>query len=173
MSTRNFLILIVFLVAGAFGAIAYNNARTPAKPRLGTAQTDAGRTHISPGKQVAYKAAIPTSGPHGEEAPWGYSPQQLPNENIIHNMEHGGIVVSYRPDLDSATIEKLRALFTKPYAVSSFQPTKVIIMPRAGQQEPIVLASWDRLLKLDSYNQQTLIDYYLTNVGHSPEPTAT
>ena len=172
MRTRNFLILIVIVAVGFIGLVAYKNVTTPAKPRLGVAQPDEGRAHISPGQKVTYKAAIPTSGPHGEEAPWGYSPQQLPNENIIHNMEHGGIVVSYQPDLDSTTVEKLIALYTKPYAVSSFKPTKVVIMPRAGQERLIVLASWNRLLELDTYNQQTLIDYYLTNVGHSPEPTA-
>lgn len=172
MRNRNFFIISVIVVAGFIGLVIYKNVTTPAKPRLGIAQTDEGRTHITPGQKVTYKAAIPTSGPHGEEAPWGYSPQQLLNENIIHNMEHGGIVVSYQPDLDSKTVEKLIALYTKPYAVSSFKPTKVVIMPRAGQQKPIVLASWNRLLELDSYNQQTLIDYYLTNVGHSPEPSA-
>ncbi len=172
MGTRNLLILITVVTVGFTGLVAYKNVTTPAKPRLGVAQTDEGRTHIRPGQKVTYKAAIPTSGPHGEEAPWGYSPQQLPNESIIHNMEHGGIVVSYRPDLDTATVNKLIALYTKPYAVSSFRPTKVVIMPRAGQERLIVLASWNRLLELDTYNQQTLIDYYLTNVGHSPEPTA-
>ncbi len=172
MSNKLFLIIIAIIVVSVTGVVVFNKAKTPAKPRLGVAQQDEGRDHIKPGQKVTYKNAIPTSGPHGEEAPWGYSAQQLPNENIIHNMEHGGIVVSYRTDLDKATIQKIKALYTEPYTVDTFHPTKVVVMPRAEQQKPIVLASWNRLLELDTYDQQTLIDYYLTNVGHSPEPTA-
>lgn len=172
MNNKFLYFVIAILIVGTVGLVSINKAKTPAKPRLGIAQSDEGRRHIKPGEIVTYKNAMPTSGPHREEAPWGYSPIQLPNENIIHNMEHGGIVVSYRPDLDKATVEKLRALFTSPYADNSFTPTKAVVMPRAGQQKPIVLASWNRLLELDSYNQQTLIDYYHTNIGHSPEPTA-
>ena len=172
MSNKVFLIVITLIVISVTGIVVFNKAKTPAKPRLGVAQQDEGRKHIGASEKGTYKAAIPTSGPHSEEAPWGYSAQQLPDENIIHNMEHGGIVASYRPDLDETTINKIRALYTEPYTVDTFHPTKVVIMPRAGQQKPIVLASWDRLLELDTYDQQTLIDYYLTNVGKSPEPGA-
>jgi hypothetical protein len=171
MSNKLFIIIIVVLVF-VTGAVVFNKAKTPPKPRLGIAQQDKGRKHIKPGEKVTYKNAIPTSGPHGEEASWGYSPVQLPNENIIHNMEHGGIVVSYRPDLNKSVIQEIIALYTGPYTADSFHPTKVVIMPRAEQQKPIVLASWNRLLELDNYDQQTLIDYYLSNVGHSPEPGA-
>ncbi len=172
MSNKLFLIVITIIVVFATGAVVLNRAKTPPKPRLGVAQQDEGRKHIKPREKVTYKNAIPTSGPHGEETSWGYSPAQLPNENIIHNMEHGGIVVSYRPDLDKSVVQKIKALYTEPYTVDRFHPTKVVIMPRAEQQKPIVLASWNRLLELDNYDQQKLIDYYLTNVGHSPEPTA-
>lgn len=171
--SNKFLFIILSVVAiGTIGLVMFNNAKIPDKPRLGTAQLDQGREHIKPGEKITYKSAIPTSGPHGQEAPWGYSATQFANENVIHNMEHGGIVVSYRPDLDAATINKIKALYLSPYSIKSFQPNKVVIMPRAGQQKPIVLASWNRLLELGSFNQQTLIDYYLTNVGKSPEPTA-
>ncbi|MEO8105292.1 MAG: DUF3105 domain-containing protein [Candidatus Saccharibacteria bacterium] len=173
MSNKFLFITLSVVAIGTIGFVMLNNSKIPDKPRLGTAQTDQGRTHIKAGEKITYKSAIPTSGPHGQEAPWGYSATQYANENVIHNMEHGGIVVSYRPDLDVATINKIKALYTSPFSTTNFQPNKVVIMPRAGQQKPIVLASWNRLLELDSYNQQTLIDYYLTNVGKSPEPTAT
>lgn len=170
MNSKIFIAIVGVMVIGAVGVVTFN--KSPAKPRLGVEQIDQGRTHVAVGQKQNYKTSIPTSGPHTEEAPWGVSNQQLTNESIIHNMEHGGIVVSYRPDIDVATINRLQRLFSKPYAVASFEPTKAIVMPRVGQKTPIVVASWNRLLELNSYDQQTLIDYYLGNVGKSPEPGA-
>lgn len=174
MNNRTFIAAIAVIVIFSFVAIAksYNKNNQTQPSRLGVAQAEEKNAsrHISAGQRVSYSQAIPTSGPHGQEASWGYSAQQLPNKNIIHNMEHGGIVVSYRPDLDTATVQKLVKLFTKPYADPQFIPGKAIVMPRAGQKQSIVLASWNRLLKLNNYDQKTLENYYWTNEGKSPEP---
>ena len=172
MNNRLFYGLIVALIIGSVIFIGTTKNKHQLPPRLGTAQADEAnpRKHIAPGQKVTYSQPIPTSGPHGNEAPWGYSPQQLPNEAIIHNMEHGGVIISYRPDLDPSTVSKLVALFTKPYSDPNFTTSKAIVMPRNGQVEPIILSSWNRILKLNSYDQKTLENYYLTNVGKSPEP---
>lgn len=172
MSSKVFVGVIGLLVIGVSGFAIFQNKSEPPKPRLGIEQPDEGREHIAAGQKATYKNKIPTSGPHAEGVPWQAYDQQVPDENIIHNMEHGGVVVSYRPDLDAATVQKLKGLFTKPYAVNKFSPTKAVVMPREGQEKPIVIASWNRILELDSYDQQTLIDYYLGNIGKSPEPTA-
>lgn len=171
MSNKVFVGIITLLIVGFVGFFAFGN-KQPDKPRLGTDQADEGRQHVAAGQKQTYKATIPTSGPHANPAQWGVSEQELPDESIIHNMEHGGVIISYRPDLDPAIVEKLKGLFAKPYAVSTFTPNKAIVMPRANQEKPIVLASWNRILEIDTFNQQTLIDYYLGNVSKSPEPTA-
>ena len=170
MSNRNFIIVIV-VVGLALGALFVKTKKAePVLARLGTKQSDEGRQHVAQTEKIQYKATIPTSGPHSQEASWGVSPVQKPNESVVHNMEHGGIVISYKPDLDPDTVSKLTALFEKPYSVSTFLPTKAIVMPRSEQSKPIVLASWNRGLQLDNFDQQKIIDYYNTNIGKSPEP---
>lgn len=173
MSNRIFYGLIAIVLIAAFVLAMPKSKHDKPTTRLGTAQAEEknASNHIMDSQQVSYSQPIPTSGPHGQEAPWGYSPTQLPNQAIIHNMEHGGVVVSYRPDLDEATVNRLKALFTKPWSGDShFTPSKAIVMPRQGQKDAIVLASWNRLLKLSAYNKQVLENYYYTNEGKSPEP---
>lgn len=170
MSNRTFVVLIIIVGLALGGIFLKTKKPESVLARLGTKQADEGRQHVSQTEKIQYKAPIPTSGPHSQEAEWGVSPIQLPNESVVHNMEHGGVVISYSPDLDSTTVSKLTALFEKPYAVSTFLPTKAIVMPRSEQTKPIVLASWNRELQLDSFDQQKIIDYYNTNIGKSPEP---
>jgi hypothetical protein len=139
---------------------------------MGQSQENEGREHIPSGQYTEYKNEIPTSGPHADPVGWGAYDQQVPNENIVHNMEHGGIIVSYATDADPELIAKLRGLFSAPFADESFTPSKSLVMPR-GEQEPLILlTSWDRIFTLDEYDEQQLKDYYLNNVNKSPEPNA-
>lgn len=171
MGSKYFKLALVGLVITLIGAVVYTQKK-PAEPRLGLEQANEGREHIENGVQKEYKSKIPTSGPHAKPVPWGISSIQLEDENLVHNLEHGGVVISYKPSLGSDSIKKIEQLFSEPYAIESFRPTKAVVMPRQDQEAPIVLTSWDRIFTLDSFDQQSVIDYYTRNIGKSPEPTA-
>lgn len=167
--------IIAIIIVGLTGLALFQKKEVPETPRLGYDQADEGREHLQEGQPpyTNYKAKIPASGPHATQpAPWQAYDQQVPDQNVIHNMEHGGIVVSYRPDLDPVTVQKLKGLFSKPYSNKGFTPSKAIVMPRENQEKPIVLASWNHILELDSFDEKTLIDQYYKNIGKSPEPNA-
>ncbi|USN97305.1 MAG: DUF3105 domain-containing protein [Candidatus Nomurabacteria bacterium] len=173
MKNLRFIIILVMVLGGFVALYVFTSSQGSTEPRPGTAQSDEGREHVSTGKIVSYKNTVPTSGTHSvQPAAWGVSPTELPDEAIVHNMEHGGVVVSYRPDADKATVEKLTALLSKPFSNKNFLPTKVILMPRSGQESPILLASWRRTQELDKYDEQQIITYYTNNIGKSPEPRA-
>lgn len=165
--------IILTLITGAVLGIAV--MRKPASaPRLGDEHPDQGRQHIQEGEQhEPYNSDLPSSGPHYvQPAPWGVYDQEVPPEVFVHNLEHGGIVVAYHPDLPQDQIDKLKSLFDEPYSRQGFRPTKVLLFPRPSNSKPIQLASWRRTLNLDSYNEDVLVQFYLTNIGKSPEPTA-
>lgn len=175
MSNKVFISLIVIALGGFIGVVAFQKQNAPPpKLRLGYNQADEGREHLQgDGQYTNYKAKIPTSGPHATQpVAWQAYDQQVPDQNVIHNMEHGGVVISYRPDLDPETIQKLKSLFTKPYSNKDFSPNKAVVMPREGQEKPIVMASWLHVFELDKYDEQTLKEQYLMNIGKSPEPGA-
>ena len=78
-------------------------------------------------------------------------------------------MVSYRPDTDPETVRKLKGLFSKPNAKQDFTPSEAIIMPREGQEKPIVMASWNHIVEFDSYDELQLMEQYRLNTGKAPE----
>lgn len=125
-----------------------------------------GREHIGiGGSHPPYNSNPPTSGWHYEKpAAWGFYDNPLPDEQIVHNLEHGGIWISYK-DINEQTKQKLQQLAQK-------YNQAVIITPRPKNDTPIALASWGRLLKLEKFNQDAIEKFIKTNINNSPEPLA-
>jgi hypothetical protein len=171
MHNKFFLGIIGLVIIGGMVPILLHKPQVNTAANLGVKQPNYGRNHISSITKEHYASAIPTSGPHTNAAQWGVSTTQLPNEEIIHNMEHGGLIISYNPNLDLSIVHKLQTLFAPPFSDASFAPTKAIVMPRYEQKKAIVIASWRLLYETDSFNQQIFENYYRAHVGQSPEPT--
>ncbi len=173
MSDRIFKFAILFLVIGAIGGAAVLSGDRPEIVRLGDEQEDNGAQHVAQQDAPEYGGSEPpTSGDHGQPIPKGAYSQELPDFNTIHNLEHGYIYISYRPDLPQEEIDKLEDLFFEPFTNSEFRPTKVIMAPRAANDSPIILSSWQRSQRFDAFEEQIMIDYYSSNVNKSPEPLA-
>jgi hypothetical protein len=133
--------------------------------RPGQAVPIQGREHIAVGaSHAAYNSNPPTSGPHYEQdASWGVYQTELPDEQLIHNLEHGGIWISYN-GIDDKTKTDLEK-------IAQSDP-KIIVEPRSQDDAPIVLASWGRLQKLQVYDEKTILDFIKGNIGKAPEPLA-
>lgn len=142
------------------------SVRAGIKPVLGTAIPEQGREHIAIGApHAAYNSNPPTSGPHyGQEADWGVYQAELPDEQVLHNLEHGGIWISYN-NVDAETIAKIETLAQQ-------YPNKLIVGPRSKNDAKIVLASWTRLLQLDQFDEATIVNFIKANKNRSPEPNA-
>lgn len=130
--------------------------------------SDQGVAHISDGEVFAdYNSNPPTSGPHyAAAAKWGIYEEELPDERLLHNLEHCGIWISYRPDIPAEEKAKIEA-FARGF------PSKIIVTPRAKNSSPIALAAWTRLLELDSFSEEDANGFaalYLNKIG--PECSA-
>jgi len=67
--------------------------------------------HVPEGKRVDYQDAPPSSGQHWPTpAGCGFYTESLPDERIVHNMEHGNVVVSYNFTNPAQTTELRDAL---------------------------------------------------------------
>lgn len=176
MSNKTFSILIAVIIIGVIGFFAFGKS-TPKQPQIGVNHPSQGGTHIQEGaKHPAYNSDPPSSGWHYNDAyaptQWGVYTQELPSEVFLHNEEHGGVIITYSPKLLPADqLKKLQALFVPPYSDKNFTPSKAIVMPRTEDTHTLELASWTVTYNMDSYNQQTLENFYLQHVSHSPEPT--
>jgi hypothetical protein len=75
---------------------------------------DEGRDHVPEGTVVRYRANPPSSGDHEQTpAPDGvYEPGESPRpEAWVHTLEHGRIILQYRPGVPEERIEQLEALY--------------------------------------------------------------
>ncbi|HEY6565349.1 MAG TPA: DUF3105 domain-containing protein, partial [Pirellulaceae bacterium] len=88
-----------------------------------------------------------------------------PDEDLIHNLEHGHVWISYNPTLISAT--DLTAL--EAFVRAGGTNTGVILTPRSGNTVAIAVASWGHLLTLNNFDAAQVRDFVVTNRGHAPE----
>ena len=178
MSNKSFIILIAIILLATGGYFLSVQSHKPKEVTLGVHHANQGQDHITPGQShKAYNSDPASSGPHRSDAQapaqWGVYTQEVPAEIFVHNEEHGGVVITYNPaTIPADQLKKLQALFVPPYSNKGFSPTKALVTPRAKDTHMIEVAAWTWTLNLDSYNETTLMNFYLQHQGQSPEAGA-
>lgn len=116
---------------------------------------DLGGGHLAAGDPVpTYNSSPATSGPHAATpATCGIYTEELPDVVLVHNLEHGTIVVQYQPDLPESDLEELHG-FARSLG------THVLVAPRADLSAPVVVTAWTRLLEMDTVDTNTLQVFY-------------
>lgn len=133
------IILVLVLLVG--GGIWYGSFRSQNLP--GEFVKDLGREHISQQEHHTYNSNPPTSGPHFPNvAEWGVYQQEIPDEMLLHNLEHGGVWISYKPGIPEDIKKKLEGFYEK-------YGRKIIVVPRSKNDADIALAAWSRLDKFN------------------------
>jgi hypothetical protein len=154
----------------------------------GTIQPDDGQTHVPPGTTCRspeapcgpdpYSSVPATSGPHWDPsalAAWGaYSTPQNESQ-LIHNLEHGGIVIWYDPDaLDEAEIAELTDYVEGQVASGLSGRFKFILSPWGGNVDlgaAVAVTAWRHLLKLDTFDMDAIRAFAdASYVRYAPEP---
>lgn len=150
--------LIAFGVLGAAGFWIYKAAKSGPPARPGQFFEARSREHIPVGAvHPEYNSNPPTGGWHYDQpAQTGIYDKELPDEQLIHNLEHSHIWIAYRPDLPPDQIEKL-AEIAKDYG------SRIIMTQRAANDSPIALVAWQYLLKLDSVEEKQVRSFISTH----------
>jgi hypothetical protein len=154
-------VVAALLVAG----IAYVVFASIQRSRVpeGTKQfaVDAGHTV----ETVAYDPVPPVGGEHdATPQTCGFYSTPIRNENAVHSLEHGAIWITYRPDLPSEQVDRLRTL--------AENEGKVLVSPFEDLPSPIVVSSWGRQLLLDAAEDERLGQFVQRFRGDAPEPRA-
>ena len=138
---RNYGIIFAVIAFGGYGLYLLIQGSAPEGEDLSRAVTVMGEDHIAPGSQLPeYNSNPPTSGPHyGQTARSGFRDEAIPDQHIIHNLEHGDVWIAYHPRVADEIKEELR----------QFGAAKVIITPREANDTDIALVAWGRL---DTFN---------------------
>ncbi len=97
-----------------------------------------GRDHV-PGS-VTYKAPVPHSGPHdpvaAEDGVYSDAPRM---ENAVHALEHGRIIMEFRPSASEETRGQLKSLFDE-------DPYHMVLMPNARMPYEVAAVAWTEVL---------------------------
>jgi hypothetical protein len=152
----------------------------------GTTLPDSGQTHVQDGLSCRsadapcgadpYSSLPATSGPHwGTPAAWGaYSTPQNESQ-VIHNLEHGGIVIWYDPEaLDDAEVAELDAYVEGQVSSGLSGRFKFISSPWGGDEElggAVALTAWRHLLTLEVFDMDAIRAFADANyLRYAPEP---
>lgn len=128
---------------------------------------DLGQEHVEIGILVTYNSNPPTSGPHYPyPADWGIYVYPPPDEFLVHNLEHGGVIISYNPEQIKG--QELVQLRQQTRSLSNFNP-RIVLTPRLNLDTPIALTAWNYLQKLDRYNSTAVKIFYDTHIARGPE----
>jgi hypothetical protein len=113
-------------------------------------------------KPLCYASNPPTSGPHSSTPmPFRVLENPAPKENLVHNMEHGGVVIWYNTD-NQDVIKQLAELTN-----NELDRRRLVVMSRYPDMEPdtIALTSWTRLdkFKASEFNTKRVRDFIEEN----------
>lgn len=173
MSESKFVMIVVILSVAAVGFFVLSGDKVNLDTKreiilAGTTEyADEGKNHIAVGQaHEPYRTNPPLSGPHyATPADWGFYQNGLEDEQAIHNLEHGGIWISYQQDLTVDEEAELKKLVKK-------YPNRLIVSWRAKNDAKFVVASWRRMEKLDSLNVEVMENFLVNNLNNSPEKVA-
>ncbi len=156
-------------------------------PSAGTQQPNDGNAHVPVGTTCRspeapcgpdpYSSLPGTSGPHWDPsglAQWGaYSTPQNESQ-LIHNLEHGGVIIWYDPDqVDTDGVSELTSFVNSQVSAGISGRFKFILSPWAGDEElpaPVVVTAWRQLLELDEVDTDAINDFAREHYGLAPEP---
>lgn len=155
--------IIVLAVAGIVFVLIRFSRQSGSSP--GWLIPDQGAPHVALGTAFEYNSNPPTSGPHhASPAEWGIYNEEIHDQILIHNLEHGGIWISYKPGIDSAVIAKLEAI-TKEFG------RKVIMAPRSANDSDIAFAAWNHLDKFSAaeFSEERIREFIKAYRNRGPE----
>ena len=113
-----------------------------------------------------YNSSPPTSGPH-YETPAGteFFSEQVPPEQLVHNLEHGQIVIWYSPDATNETLGFVADLVDQQPGATAAAPYPDIESPYT-----LVLSAWGASQLCEQVSQEVVDDFRREYQGKGPEP---
>ena len=124
-----------------------------------TKPPDDGRGHVT---GATYDSATPTSGRHNASAPpCGVTAEPLAADLAVHALEHGAVVVWYRPDVDGTLRSAAADLLAE-------WDSHWILSPNPDIADPFVATAWNRLKAFDDADS-SLREFVETYRERAPE----
>ena len=119
-----------------------------------------------------YNSRPASSGWHiGNTSSWGIHDFIIPDERLVHNLEHGGIRIHYNcPDGCDQLVSNLSRVADRALN----ENMKVILSPHNDMETTIALVAWRFLDKFDEFDERRILDFISAHESspNSPEPNS-
>ena len=128
-----------------------------------TSESRAGTLHTD--QPIQYPMDPPVTGEHApNSADCGTYDTQLPNETMVHTLEHGTVGILYRPDAPLEDIAQAEQLVTD-------YPSHVFSAPYAEMEDPFTIVAWAHMMRLDTFDEEAITEFIETfrQGGDAPE----
>lgn len=129
---------------------------------------DEGARHVPLGTPVRYLSDPPTSGPHydGVAQP-GFYRDRVPSYGyLVHNLEHGHVVIYYHPErLRPEELAYLQEL-TRRYPG---RWDAVLAVPRRDERHVLILTAWRHMQRLGRFDRAAVEAFVDRFRGRGPE----
>lgn len=122
--------------------------------------------HIDTGAaHEPYNSSPPTSGPHyATPAGTEFFAEQIPPEQLVHNLEHGQIVIWYAPDAPAEVQSQVEDLVVQETNATAAAPYPDIEAPYQ-----LVLSAWGASQACEKVSQEVVDDFRREYQGKGPE----
>ncbi len=189
------LVVVLVIVLGGKGS---NDVAQGSDAKVRAAMTAAGCTFASkpvlppkdgknfhndaktPTAKVKWSTFPPSGGGHyAAWAIWNFYTQPVPPDQVVHNEEHGGVVIWWGPKVPESTVSELRSFYLD-------DPTGMFGTPIDGLGGRIALAAWTgdpsryykngyygigKLAVCSSFDKKAFTTFRDAYRGHGPEGT--
>jgi hypothetical protein len=138
-------------------------------PNAGDHLAYEGNSHVPPGTVINYRDHPPASGNHyPTPAPARVYPEGLQPGYWVHSLEHGYIVLAYRPPASPEMLQQFDEMM-RNFPHSKYGFVKMVIVPYPDMPHPYAALAWTYRLWLDGFDRQKILDFYRAHVDRGPE----
>ncbi len=169
-------VIVGVLIVAAVGLAVANTTLASPPPTTGASLTQGqctavqdfpsqGNAHIAPGDaHPPYSSNPPTSGWHwANPQDWGIYTTPQVQEQLVHNLEHGGIVIQYR-DLPAADLQRLTNLVQHDRIHMILAP-----YPDLPTGSNVALTAWTHLQLCNGVNEEAITRFITAFRDKGPE----
>ncbi len=163
------LAALTVVVGGAWWVLSSRTVVQGGPTLQGEQVPSEGNTHAPEGSPIAYRAHPPASGTHyPTPAPRGVYPQGLPEGLWVHSLEHGYIVLAYRPPASPDQLPQFQDM-VESFPKSKYGYAKLVIIPYRDMDHPYAALAWTWRLWLDRFDREKVLEFYRAHVDRGPE----
>jgi hypothetical protein len=128
---------------------------------------DQGRQHVQElPKGFKQNSFPPTSGPHFAQpngpAIWNIYEQPVAQLALVHNLEHGGVVVQYGDQVPPEVVREIADWYAG-------DPLGLVVAPLPGLEKRIALTAWTHLMTCSTFDDDAFSDFRDDFRGRGPE----